>query len=74
MRSLKLKIEGMHCQGCAQTLQHVLKRSPGVREAKVSFEDRAAEVLVDDPQPGAADLVAVIEQAGFEAKAEEEAP
>ncbi|TAN06682.1 MAG: copper chaperone [Rhodanobacteraceae bacterium] len=74
MRSLKLKIEGMHCQGCAQTLQAVFKRSPGVREAKVSFEDRAAQILVDGPQPDLRQMVALVEQAGFEAKAEEEAP
>ena len=72
MQTLKLMIDGMHCQGCAQTLQAVLKRAPGVREARVSFEDRVAEVLVDGPQPGAADLVTVIEQAGFEAKPEGE--
>lgn len=37
MRSLGLKIQGLHGQGCAQTLQYLWTRPLGAREAKVSF-------------------------------------
>ena len=72
MRSVQLKIDGMRCQGCAQTLQSVLKRAPGVREVKVSFEDKVARVLVDDPRPDVQRLVALVEQAGYAAQPERE--
>lgn len=38
----------MHCDGCAQRLQRVLEREPGVAGAEVSYPDRQARVEHDD--------------------------
>lgn len=60
-----LEIRGMHCQGCAQTLQFLLGREAGVRKAEVSFAERRARILHDPQACGAAKLAAVVKRAGF---------
>lgn len=47
MKTLSLTIAGMHCQGCAQTLQHVLERLDGVHTAMVSYDDGQANLLIN---------------------------
>lgn len=42
-----LKIEGMTCEGCAETVQRALERDEGVEEARVSWETGTAEVTYD---------------------------
>ena len=42
-----LKIEGMTCAGCAQTIRRALERDEGVREARVSWDSGTAEVSYD---------------------------
>jgi copper chaperone CopZ len=42
-----LAIEGMHCEGCAQTIQKSLRLCPGVAKAEVSFEKGRAVVTGD---------------------------
>lgn len=38
MQSLRLKIGGMHCDGCAATIKSLLEREAGVRMADVSLQ------------------------------------
>ena len=65
MKTAILKVEGMHCDGCATTIKTVLEREPGVQIATVSFAESQARVLYD-PQATAEDrLVATIEKPGF---------
>jgi copper chaperone CopZ len=45
---VSLSIEGMTCDGCAQTVAQGLEREPGVSEAVVSFE-RGSAVVAFDP-------------------------
>ena len=37
----------MNCDGCAETIQSMIEKEPGIRMASVSFDDRAARVLYD---------------------------
>jgi copper chaperone CopZ len=65
MKTAILKVEGMHCDGCATTIKTVLEREPGVQMAAVSFAEGQARVLYD-PQAATEDrLVATIEKPGF---------
>jgi len=41
---LDIKVEGMGCGGCAETIEKGLKSMDGVSMAKVSFEDKSAKV------------------------------
>lgn len=65
MHSVTLKLDGMHCDGCAATIQALLERNAGVHKAAVSFNDGHARVLYDPRSVTEAQLTAVIEKGGF---------
>lgn len=63
----RLKVEGMHCDGCAARVKRVLEKEAGVREADVSLEAGAARVKHDEHRVGAERLRELVEQAGYTA-------
>lgn len=65
MNSVTLKVEGMHCDGCAILVKRVLERTRGVREASASFRDAEARVLHDPALASLEQLTEVIERAGY---------
>jgi len=65
MHSVTLKLEGMHCDGCAATIQMLIERNDGVRKAAVSFKEGEARVLYDPKVIAEDQLAAVIEKGGF---------
>lgn len=65
MHTLHWKIDGMHCGGCARTLQALVARVAGVRRVEVSWPDGWARILVDDGEAVPARLVELIERAGY---------
>ena len=65
MKSVTLKIQGMHCDGCAHTIRALVEREPGVKTAAVSFTDGEARVLYDPATINEERLVAVVERPGF---------
>lgn len=65
MNNVTFKVEGMHCNGCASTIQTLLQRNAGVRRASASFDTGEAKVLYDPTAVGEDDLAAVIEKAGY---------
>lgn len=70
MKTTMMTIKGMHCDGCARTVEALLARVPGVRKAEASFEKRQARILYDQDRAPEADLVAAIAKGGFEATVE----
>jgi len=65
MDSVTFKVEGMHCGGCAETIQALLETSAGVQKAAASFDQGEARVLFDSKTVTEDRLAAVIEKAGF---------
>ena len=65
MNAVMLKVEGMHCDGCAATMQALLERNGGVRKAAVSFKEAEARVLYDPQSVTEEQLTAAIEKSGF---------
>ncbi|MCA1853657.1 MAG: MerR family DNA-binding protein, partial [Beggiatoa sp.] len=47
MKLLELRIEGMHCDGCASTIEALLAREPGVKSVSVSHAAGQGRVLYD---------------------------
>ena len=45
MKEVKLNIEGMHCTGCSKRLEKVLNNVDGVEDAKVSLEEKKADII-----------------------------
>ncbi len=65
MNDANFKIEGMHCEGCAQTIKALLGAEPGVQRAAVWFQAREAQVRFDPKAIDDAHLAAAIERAGY---------
>lgn len=65
MNNVTFKVEGMHCTGCASTVQMLLQRQPGVRRVSAYFNTGEARVLYDPAAVSEHDLVATIEKAGY---------
>lgn len=65
MKTATLKIEGMNCDHCANTIKTLVEQQPGVQMAKVSFDEGQARILYD-PQATTEDrLVTVVQEPGF---------
>lgn len=67
MKEIKLNIEGMHCTGCSTRLEKVLNNVDGVESAKVSLEEKKADIKYDETQVNENELKEAIEDAGFKA-------
>ena len=65
MKTLVATIEGMHCDGCAETINALLAVEAGVKAATVSFKEGHARVLYDPAAVDEAKLVAAIEKGGY---------
>lgn len=65
MKTVTWNIDGMHCDGCAHTIEALVGKEPGVVKVAVSFNDRQARILYDPNAVGEDRLVAAIERGGF---------
>ncbi len=67
MQTVKLTVGGMHCDGCAEIVRHVLEQQPGVKGCTVSHESGEARVAVDTAQTPAERLAEAVQGAGYSA-------
>ncbi|MGH8721620.1 MAG: heavy-metal-associated domain-containing protein [Burkholderiales bacterium] len=67
METIKLKIEGMTCTGCVNSVTRVLSALPGVAQADVSLTKARAKVTYDPALTGVAAMKQAIERAGYKA-------
>ena len=63
---VELPIGGMTCAACARTVETQLAHSPGVEKASVNFATRTASVSFNPGQTDIANLVAAVEEVGYE--------
>ena len=61
----QLKLEGMTCANCANTIQKALSQTPGVRNATVNLATETASVEIDPAQTTREDLVHAVEAVGY---------
>lgn len=54
---VSLEVEGMGCLNCVKELQEVLASVPGVKAAKVCFEDKKAFVTLDRDHPATMEAI-----------------
>lgn len=62
----ELQITGMHCTGCAQSVEQYLHSEPGVTDATVSYDAERGTVSVS-PDAKIKELVDAIERMGYNA-------
>jgi copper chaperone CopZ len=60
-----IRIEGMHCHKCDQTVQKALMQYPGVHEVEVDFNSAQASVLYDQDKTSVKTLTDAITDAGY---------
>ena len=65
MRTAKFGINGMHCDGCARTIEALVATEPGVRKATVSFKTREARILFEPEVVSEDRLAKTIVNAGY---------
>lgn len=65
MMTATFSIEGMHCNGCARTIEALVGGKSGVHKVEVSFEAGTARVLFDPKVVTEESLVAAIENPGY---------
>lgn len=65
MKTATLKIDGMHCGGCARIIESLVSAEPGVRKVSVSFESRDARILFDPEIASEIQLEVIIRNAGY---------
>jgi len=65
MKSVTFKIQGMHCESCADTIKALLEREPGVKRAAVSFDGGEARIVYDPATTDEDRLVATVERPGY---------
>lgn len=63
-----LEVEGMHCGGCAASIEASLLDVPGVVSAAVDVATHRATVGVSAAGPADGALVAAVEAAGYRAR------
>lgn len=66
MKTVKLSVEGMHCDGCVSRVEAALGQVPGAEDVDVSLDDGAAEIRAADSAAGEA-FVDAVEEAGYTA-------
>src|SRR5438309_1761954 len=60
-----IAIDGMYCTSCANGIKAMLKRTPGVISAEVSFERREADVEYDPSRTSPEKIVEAIANMGY---------
>ena len=62
-----IRIDGMHCHKCEQSIQKVLMTHRGVREVEVDFPSGQASILFDHGTVTVKQLMDTINEAGYHA-------
>ena len=67
MEQLTLKVEGMSCGHCVNSIESNVKELNGVEQVKVQLAEGTVEVTIDSSVViSVKDIVAVIEDQGYE--------
>lgn len=70
MTKKKFQIQGMHCVGCAMTVDGAVEDLPGVKSATTHYARQVAEVEYDEEQVTEAQIADAIQAAGYAVKLE----
>ncbi|MCB1935328.1 MAG: heavy-metal-associated domain-containing protein [Nitrosomonas sp.] len=66
MQTTTIKIQGMTCGGCVNSVKTVLEKLPGVDQVDVSLDNAEAVIQHDAVQISVEQLKAAISDAGFD--------
>jgi copper chaperone len=66
MQTEIMKVKGMTCMGCVNSVKNVLEKIPGVSSSEVSLEQGQVTIQYDADMTGTDQFRGAIEDAGFE--------
>ena len=66
MKQELIKVEGMTCQHCVQTIMKALKKIPGLNAIDVSLDNKEVKVCFDDKEINLQEITKKIVEVGFE--------
>ena len=66
MKQITLKVQGMTCQHCVQTIEKSVGKLAGVNEVAVNLANGQVDVHMDERKVSEAELRAAIENAGYQ--------
>ncbi|MTI61823.1 MAG: copper-translocating P-type ATPase [Firmicutes bacterium] len=72
LKKATLRLEGMSCASCAQTIEKALNKAKGVHEAQVNFAAEKAYVEYDPSTIDESKLAEVVRSTGYDVKEEKE--
>ena len=64
-RFVLIRIEGMHCHKCEQSIKKNLQRNPGVHEVEVDFASGQASILFDPEKIKIGELIEAVKETGY---------
>ncbi|MCJ7713585.1 cation transporter, partial [Candidatus Bathyarchaeota archaeon] len=67
-----ISISGMSCASCSQTIENVLKKTPGVNNVNVNLATEKAYVTYDTNKISEKELIVIINSTGYNASLETE--
>lgn len=67
MTRKRFQIQGMHCVGCAMTVDGAIEDLPGVKSASTHYARQTADVEYDENKVTEAQIITAVEQAGYKA-------
>ena len=68
MKSIKLKISGLHCPGCVTGIKEALLSTQGISKAEIDIINDTATVEYFEHKVTVDKLISIVENIGFEAK------
>lgn len=71
MKTIKLKIDGMHCASCVNKVEQNLNALEGVEKATVNIANDSAQVTYDDNRLSEQDLKDTVKDSGYEARVDD---
>ena len=72
MTATTLKLKGMSCASCANSIQSAIQQVPGVSRAQVNFAAEQASVEYDERNTNLEKIQAAVADAGYEARERED--
>jgi Cu+-exporting ATPase len=67
-QTARLKVSGMTCNGCVNTVKQALLATPGVETAEVDLDRGTATVRIDPARATSEDLETAVRSAGYQAE------
>lgn len=66
MKNIKFQLEVLTCPSCINKIESVLKKEPGVEDAKVLFNSSKVKVAYNEDKTAPDKLAAIIDKLGYQ--------